>query len=184
LATAAVFGQTAERLDAVLAAERVSYAQAAGIILPAAGILSPEAGPDEAFARAREWLPAGARKEASITMGQLSRLTMGAFGLSGGFMYRLFPGPRYAFRAMAWRRLLPPRADPGRTLSGEELLYIAGRVLSHTGADLAVQGAPDPADGPDPVDGPADPGIDLSPGEGVSTGSEGVLPYQGDFEVE
>jgi hypothetical protein len=42
--------QTAEKLDALLNTERVSFAQAAGLILPAAGLLAPEAGETEAFA--------------------------------------------------------------------------------------------------------------------------------------
>jgi hypothetical protein len=131
--SASLGAQTADKLDAVLAAEQISCAQAAGIILPAAGLLSPDAGPDEAFARAREWLPRSAERDSPIGLGELSHLVMKAFGFSGGFMYALFPGPRYAYRAMAWRRLLPLRADPGRTLNGEELLYITGRVLTFAG---------------------------------------------------
>jgi hypothetical protein len=74
-----------------------------------------------------------------IRMGELSYLVMKSFGLSGGFMYALFPGPRYAYRALAWRRILPGGADPARSLSGEELLYITGTVLTHTGRDEALE---------------------------------------------
>jgi hypothetical protein len=66
-------------------------------------------------------------------MGELSHLVMRSFGLSGGFMYALFSGPRYAYRALAWRRFLPVKADPYRTVTGEELLYITGQILSYTG---------------------------------------------------
>jgi hypothetical protein len=137
---AAAFAQTAEKLDAVLAAEKVSYTQAAGLILPAAGLLDPEASFEEAFARAREWLPKNAAEDAPITMGRLSYLAMKSFGLSGGFMYAIFPGPRYAYRTMAWRRFLPLRADPDRTVSGEELFYIVGRLLSFKGDEETIPG--------------------------------------------
>jgi hypothetical protein len=141
LPAAPVFTQTAERLDAILEAEQVSFAQAALMVLPAAGILPPESSPEEAFARAGDWFSRRAGMNDPITMGELSCLVMGAFKLSGGFMYALFPGPRYAYRALDWRRFLPLRPDPGRMLSGEELLYIIGRVLSHTGEDvLSVEG--------------------------------------------
>jgi hypothetical protein len=123
----------------VLEAGEVSFAQAAEIILPAAGILDPGAGPEAAFERAREWLPRQAERDAPIRMGELSHLVMRSFGLSGGFMYRIFPGPRYAYRALAWRRLLPLRADPYRTVKGEELIYIAGRVLSYTGEEIEIE---------------------------------------------
>jgi hypothetical protein len=138
------FAQTAERLDAILDAERVSFAQAAVLILPAAGLLSPDAAAEEAFARAREWFPNGADMDGPIRMGELSYLVMKSFGLSGGFMYALFPGPRYAYRTLAWRRFLPGKADPGRTLTGEELLYITGKVLSFTGGDAPPPGGPGP----------------------------------------
>jgi hypothetical protein len=127
------FAQTARQMDALLETKAVSFSQAAGIIIPAAGLLEPEAGPEAAFERAREWLPRRAEPEAPISMGELSQMVMGAFGLSGGFMYAISPGPRYAYRALAWLRLLPPRPDPYRRVSGEELLYITGRVLAHAG---------------------------------------------------
>jgi hypothetical protein len=179
-----VFGQTAEKLDAVLASERVSFGRAAGIILPAAGLLPPDATDGAAFAAAGEWLPRRADSNAPIRLGELSRLAMGAFGLSGGVLYRLFPGPRYAYRAMAWRRLLPPDADPGQTVSGEELLYITGRLLSLGGED-------DLADLPVAVDAPAYPQApqtpeapETRPGQGLSSGSDDIMSYDGEFEVE
>lgn len=135
----AAFAQTAEKLDAVLDTEQISFAQAAAIVLPAAGLLPPEAGEEEAFALARSWLPRRAERDKPIKMGELSHLVMGSFSLSGGFLYVLFPGPRYAYRALAWRRLLPPASDPGRFLSGEELLYITGQVLSLAG-DAELRG--------------------------------------------
>jgi hypothetical protein len=187
------FAQTAERLDAVLDARRVSFAQAAAVILPAAGLLPPEAGEEEAFAMAREWFPRWADTDDFILMREVSYLVMRSFKLSGGFMYALFPGPRYAYRALAWRRLLPPGPDPGRFLTGEELLYITGRVLSLAGDAEALDAAP-PAPpvveaGPAAVAEPAPEEeeakrLELEQGQGLSSGPDNVLPYRGDFEVE
>jgi hypothetical protein len=133
--SAPAFAQTAAKLDIILETERVSFGQAALIVLPAAGLLPPDAGEAEAFAKAGPWLPRRAERNIPIKLGELSRLVMGAFDLSGGFMYALFPGPRYACRAMAWRRLLPPGADPGSFLNGEELLYVTGRTLVFAGEE-------------------------------------------------
>jgi hypothetical protein len=130
------FAQTALKLDAVLDAEWVSFAQAAGFILPAAGLLAPEAGEAEAFAAAGPWFPRRVEMDSPITMGELSHLVMQSFHLTGGFMYALFPGPRYAYRALAWQRLLPPNPDPLRFLTGEELLHMTALALSHTGEDF------------------------------------------------
>ncbi|MDR2160019.1 MAG: hypothetical protein LBP23_08140 [Treponema sp.] len=165
--------QTAALLDAVLESKQVTFSQAAEIILPAAGLLDPDAGPEAAFEGAREWFPRRASRDDPITMGELSHLVMKSFGLSGGFLYALFPGPRYACRALAWRRFLPLRADPYRTVTGGELLYITGRVLS-------LAGEPDFSLSPEAVP----PGMDADQGTGLSGGPEGVMPYRGEFEIE
>jgi hypothetical protein len=172
LLSAAAFAQTAGRLDAVLAAGQVSFAQAAALVLPAAGLLDPASEPDAAFEQARPAFPRWADKSAFISMGELSHLVMRSFGLSGGFMYALFPGPRYAYRALAWRRILPLDPDPYRTVSGGELLYIIGQTLSLTGE-------PDPA-----LPGEPPPEIRPKPGQGLSAGPEDIIPWREDFEVE
>jgi hypothetical protein len=158
--------QTAEKLDAVLDTGRVSFAQAAAVILPAAGLLAPEAGENEAFAMAQEWFPRWADMDDPIIMGELSHLVMQSFQLTGGFLYALFPGPRYAYRALAWRRLLPLNPDPGRFLTGEELLHITGRVLSLSGDAEDITG------------------LEVEQGRGLSSGPEDIQPYEGEFEVE
>jgi hypothetical protein len=166
----AAFAQTAGFLDEVLEAPQVTFGQAAKIVLPAAGLLDPEAGTEAAFTAARAAFPRWAAVDAPISLGELSHLVMRSFGLSGGFMYALFPGPRYAYRALAWRRFLPVRADPYRTVSGEELLYITGQALSHRGEEAPAFALPEP--------------LRAGQGQGLSSGSEGVLPYRGEFESE
>ena len=44
------FAQAAGRLDAILGTKQVTFAQAASVILPAAGLLDPAAGEEAAFA--------------------------------------------------------------------------------------------------------------------------------------
>jgi hypothetical protein len=78
--------------------------------------------------------------DSPITMGELSHMVMETFHLTGGFMYALFPGPRYAYRALAWRRLLPPNPDPRRFLTGGELLHITGLALSLAGDATLTSG--------------------------------------------
>jgi hypothetical protein len=190
LLPAAAFAQTAEKLDVLLGTERVSFAQAAAIILPAAGILPPEAGEEEAFSYASAWFPRRAEQNVPIKMGELSHLVMQSFSLSGGFMYALFPGPRYAYRALAWRRLLPLNADPGRFLNGEDLLYITSQVLSLAGEAEPLAAAAPPAlreEASVLEETPAqetENRLEVEQGQGLSSGPEEVLPYRGEFEVE
>jgi hypothetical protein len=143
LSAALVRAQTAGELEGLLDTGRITYAQAAYFTLASAPG-SPPSDRAGAFALALErgWLPAKAA-EGPVTLGELSLLMMRAFALEGGFMYRLFPGPRYAYREMTRRGFIEGRADPGFTVSGERFLQILGKVLSHTG-DAGASEAPLP----------------------------------------
>ncbi|MDR1932650.1 MAG: hypothetical protein LBQ57_07515 [Spirochaetales bacterium] len=129
--------QTAEQMDAILDTSEVTYAMAAFVVLPAAGLLSEDSTPDAAFteALARSYLPANAEAAGIIRLGELSFLIMRAFDMKSGLLYALFPGPRYAYREMAYRKLIQGRNDPALTVSGERLLRIIGRVLDHHDLD-------------------------------------------------
>jgi hypothetical protein len=114
----------------------MSYALAASVVLPAAGLIDEDSTGEAAFAeaRARNYLPQDARPGGPIRLGDLSFLIMGAFGMKSGFMYALFPGPRYAYRELVYRRLIQGRDDPGLTVSGARFLRIIDRVLDYHGA--------------------------------------------------
>jgi hypothetical protein len=120
-------------LDALLDSAQATYAEAALIVLPAAGLVGEDALPEAAFAEAlaRGLLPRGTEPEGAIRLGELAFLVMGAFGLKGGLLYALFPGKRYAYRELVYRRLIQGRNDPALTLSGERLLRILGRALDY-----------------------------------------------------
>jgi hypothetical protein len=127
--------QTAEQLDAVLAAPEISCAMAAFVVLPAAGLISEDSSPEAAFAeaRSRNFLPQNAEGEDAIRLGEVSFLIMRAFAMKSGFMYALFPGPRYAYRELVYRNLIQGRGDPALRVSGVRLLQIMDRVLDFRG---------------------------------------------------
>jgi hypothetical protein len=131
--------QTALELDGLLDAPAVTSAQAARFVLAAAGVLPAELSPEDAFSRAREskWLGPNAESGEAISLGALSGLVMGAFGLRGGFLYALFPGPRYAYRALIRRGLIQGFADPALQVPGERFLLILGRALDYAGDETA-----------------------------------------------
>ena len=128
--------QTAEELEAILEAPAVSYGQAALFVLGAVDG-SAAGGPDAAFYQAMErgWLHKKAVSDDPATMGGISFLMMRAFGIKGSLLYRIFPGPRYAFRTMASRSLLQGTTDPAMKVSGERFLLILGNVLSAAGGE-------------------------------------------------
>ncbi|MDR1596824.1 MAG: hypothetical protein LBR99_03865 [Treponema sp.] len=135
--TGALSAQTARMIDDLLEVRAVSFETACAVVLAAAGLAVPDPIPDAAYKEAFEMgaLPESAEPDAAIKLGQLSFLIMKAFNMKSGFWYALFPGPRYAYRELTYRKILQGRNDPSLTVSGERLLLILGRTLDYTGAD-------------------------------------------------
>ncbi len=132
------YAQTGQELDRLLATEAVGAAMAARFILPAAGLAAETVSAQDAFTLASErgWLPDQAGMERQLTMAQLSFMIMQAFGLKGGLMYSIAPGPRYAYRELVYLRIIQGSSDPSRTVSGERFLRILGRILDRREAEL------------------------------------------------
>jgi hypothetical protein len=138
--TRAAHGQTAVDIEQLLDTKEITCSRAAYFVL-AAAMENPPPNPEAAFTLAREngWFPEKAESDNSITLGGLSLLMMKAFNprltQTGGLMFRLFPGSRYAHRAMANRGFIEGRTCPGQNVSGGQLLRILEKVLSGEGTE-------------------------------------------------
>jgi hypothetical protein len=137
LSVRSAHSQTAADIEKLLDAEEITCSQAAYFVL-AAALENPPQNPEAAFTLAREngWLPAKA-EGGNITLGGLSLLMMKAFNQrlaqAGGLMYRLFPGSRYAYRAMASHGFIEGRTYPGQNVSGGQFLRILEKVIAGEG---------------------------------------------------
>jgi hypothetical protein len=175
--------QTAAEMERILDTKEVTNTQAAYFTL-ASVLESPPPGQAGAFSLAQEqgWFPKNAEPGGPIKLKDLSLLMMKAFDLEGGLMYRLFPGPRYAYREMTRRGFIEGRAYPGFTVSGERFLQILGNILSHTGDAelLETETARQPLS-EDMRDSLRD---NAGEHKGLSAGSEAVQEYEGEFEPE
>jgi len=127
------FSQTAERIERLLQQDRVSYRDAALLVLEASGRLDTEkqTSADDAFSFAAErgWLPNDAQANGDAALGGLSLLVVQAFEINGGVLFSLFKNPHYAYRAMAYRGIIQGRADPQMLVSGELLLYTINKAM-------------------------------------------------------
>jgi hypothetical protein len=125
----------ARDMDAILESDAVTWAQAARFVLPSAGF--PDAAGLASFqtAQDRGWLPKDAQAEGEATFGGLSFLVMKAFDIPGGLMYRLFPGPRYAYRELQYQGVIQGQQDSARKVSGFWLISLIGRTLDLTGEE-------------------------------------------------
>jgi hypothetical protein len=130
--------QSAEDVDRLLASEAVNYAAAARFVLLAAEVVAEDADPAAGFdqAVARGWLAAGLDPEAPVSLGEFSHLCVAAFGLETGFLYRFFPGPRYAYRELVYRKMIQGRSDPAQAVPGARVVRILGRILDTREAAL------------------------------------------------
>jgi hypothetical protein len=179
--------QTAAEMDRLLDAKEITCEAAAYFTLASIMDEPPES-PPAAFTLALEkgWLPANAGPELSITLRSLSLLMMKTFGLESGLMYRIFPGPRYAFREMTRQGFIEGRAYPLFTVSGERFLHILGNVLSRTGDAEPPEAAQTAEAAPRrlPEDVPDSSRDNAGEHQGLSAGSEGVQGYESEFEPE
>ena len=123
--------QSNEFLDQVLAETELSYGSAAYLLLASAGRIAEEATPEEAV----EYLSSagiglgGKSADEPVSLGEYSFLVMQVYELSGGLMYRIAAGPRYASRELSHRGIIQGRAYPGMSISAERGMRILGRVL-------------------------------------------------------
>lgn len=125
------FCQSNELLDELLEEPATSLAQAAYLVLTAAGLVSDDSTPEQAATALahQEWEVPDRPASDPLTLGEYSFLLMQAFEMKGGLMYRIFPGPRYAGRELAYLELIRGDGSPYRTFSGEEAIGILGRLL-------------------------------------------------------
>jgi hypothetical protein len=125
--------QTAAELEAVLAAESLSYEQAASFVLQAADV--PVSGTAFNHALEQKWLPAKAAPGDTAVLDGVSLLLMGAFNIKGGIMYSVVKSPRYAYRELVYQGIIQGRSDPGLAVSGDLLFFMIGRALDRTEED-------------------------------------------------
>ena len=118
-------------IDELIEKENADWGQTTYLVLTAVELLDEnEDIPGVMSAlEAQQWNIDSKDAEEFITLGEYSYMLMKAFGLSGGLMYKIFPGPRYAARELDYLNFIDENKSPYRTLSGEEVLRILGRLL-------------------------------------------------------
>lgn len=68
-----------------------------------------------------------------VRFGDLAYLLMESFDESGGVMYALLPGPRYATREVVFQGWSRVRRSPRETLSGREVVQFLSVYLNERG---------------------------------------------------
>lgn len=129
------FAQSNEFVDGLLESDEVTMGQAAYLVLVASDNLGEDADEARAFELLETfgWAPKAASADEPIRLKDYSYLLMRAFGLRGGLLYAVFPGPRYAYRQLAANLVIQGRSDPDMSLSGSMAVRMLGRVFDVKG---------------------------------------------------
>lgn len=117
----------------------LSLSEAAWLALSGANLLPPGSGPSAALARLRElgWIRRASREDVDYfpaTVGEFAFLSMMAYRLRGGVGYAFFPGPRYAYRELSYRGLLPANLEAGQAIGGILALRSIARIDEYRGS--------------------------------------------------
>ncbi|MBN2536228.1 MAG: hypothetical protein JXB88_25325 [Spirochaetales bacterium] len=127
-----LFAQLNEQIDLLMEQEKASFGRAVYLVLVASEFCDESvtlAGALEIL-KGKDWGIPPKEAEDTLTLGEYSYLLMRAFNIQGGIMYKILPGPRYAVRELAYLKLILENPEPGRIVSGEEVMSLLTRVLS------------------------------------------------------
>ena len=124
------FTQSNDVIDEILDEAGLSYRNAAYLVLTASGAVDESVAPERAVTdAAAAWGFEEKGAGEPVTLGEFSYMIMTSLGLSGGIMYRIMPGPRYAARELAFLGFVTGRASPRRIVAGDEALGMLGKVV-------------------------------------------------------
>lgn len=127
-----LYAQLNKQIDILLEQEKASFGRAVYLVLVATENCDEDVtltGALETLQR-KDWKIRLKGVGDKITLGEYSFLLMKAFNIQGGIMYRIIPGPRYAVRELVYHKLILEKPEPGRTMSGGEVMSMLTRVLN------------------------------------------------------
>jgi len=124
--------QSMEIIDDLLGQESANFGESVYMITVGGGIVDESASISEAMEAASEkkWIRSKTSADDTITLGEVSLLTMKALKIRGGLMYKLFPTPRYAVRELAYLEIFRGEAHPNNEISGEDVVKLLSQAIS------------------------------------------------------
>lgn len=129
------YAQSNPTLDIIIATNHATFGEAAYLVLTATNKIPDSSSFPQAAAAIEKqgWKIKADRSGHTITLGTFSYMIMRAFGMHGGIMYSIFPGPRYAERQLDYLGFIHGDPTPYRRLSGMEAISILGEVMRTKG---------------------------------------------------
>ncbi len=131
VSTIPLSAQSNNLIDNLLSQKEAAFGDTVLLVLTAGRIIPEGSGTDTAMKVLAEKFGklSGKKADNHITAAEMSFIIMKTFNLKGGIMYMLFPGPRYAYRELVYRKDLSGRGGPYRKVSGDEVLRTLRQVM-------------------------------------------------------
>ncbi len=132
-----LFAQSNDRIDELLLQEIARFDSTAYLVLSAGGLIPESDSPESAFQKALELGLAKPDRtpESPVRADELSYMLMESLSIKGGVMYRIFPGKRYAYRELAFNKMMSETGGPGRKVAGDEVIRILGYAFALKGGE-------------------------------------------------
>ena len=130
-----VFAQSNDFIDSVIADEGITISQAAYLVMVASDNLGDDVDAARAFDLLKQlsWVPEGMKPDDTVTYAQFSYILMKAFSIKSGFMFELFPSPRYAYRELIHQVVIQGATDPDLVVSGTGAMHMLSRIFDVKG---------------------------------------------------
>lgn len=111
-------------IDTLLSQPAVTWENAAWLVGRAVGTFDDAVTPHQAAekAAASGWGAKTLAPEANLDLAAYSQLLVRALDIPTGLLYNLFPSPRYAYRELVFRKVIPGSLAPDDRVSGEEAM--------------------------------------------------------------
>lgn len=132
LLTFCASAQSSEKLSEMIKTEKTTIGQAAYLAAVYQGLTDEKADYSQAVQALASagYIDAGADPEKPVELAELAYICTRIAGFSGGLMYKMFPGPRYAFRELKAKGFIPPVSDPSETVTGRDTIALFNSCLA------------------------------------------------------
>jgi len=153
ICTAFAFSQSSEVMSEIIDSEKATCAQISYLpalyankiteddssksigVMPASKESSSPTKESFEALKAEDFFASDDEADSAATVAKISYVYMKALGIKGGLFYTLFPSPRYAFKELKARGILPVETDPSMTISGRESLDLFSSCLEIVGGN-------------------------------------------------
>lgn len=129
--------QSAGNISDIITTENATYGQAAYLAGVYQGSVNESASFTQAFDAFKQsgLIRENVNQDDKITLKDASFLFMQATGTKGGLFYTLFKNPRYAYRELKARKILPAYTDSDMFLSGRDAIALINDCARLSGGE-------------------------------------------------